>query len=1102
MSIPADPRLLERNLKALARSSPQAAKAIEHAQPRPDAAFEQTPDGLPTGRITIDGKQLTLASARHPLREAERLAEQADPSSAALFAVLGFGLGYHVDAIVRAVAGSGLVMCYEPDVGLLRAVLERVDCTATFESEKFILVHEVGSSDDISIRLRGLEGVLALGMRFVSHPPSSRRLGESADRFCKKLVEVVAAAKTSIVTMLVQTEKTIENTLANARAYATLPGVNDLAGAIQGVPGIVVSAGPSLAQSLPALAEPGVRDRACIIAAQTVLKPLLERGIRPHFVTALDHHTISRRFYEGLSAEMVEGITLVAEPKANPAILAAWPGRIRLAADEVLDRLLGEARRQPLRSGSTVAHLSYFLARHLGCDPVVLVGQDLAYTDGLYYGPGASIHRVWAAELGEFRSLEMMEIERIGRARRMLRKTLDQEGQPVLTDEQLHNYLMQFEREFADDATAGLKVIDAGRGASKAHTVLMSLEEAIATHGRTFELPETPLPTDDASRVDEAFAATARQARELGRLSGQTGDLVRALDPYGDVGVMNNQVREIHELRDQAESLEPAYWLTQHLNQTGGLRRAKRDRQIAIAADGASDREVQAQRIERDADNLRWLGDAADRLADLLEDNAPQAPEAANADQIEVDADVDANATLPALVWFDTERGGLNQRRDLLRPIAGEQTAADLVLKTLLRCRRVSQVVLITTDLSAAKAVAERSPDPARVRVVPATPGQEARRRAIGAARALCPASFRGGLASLTAFDEVFDPDASLAAIDDMAAPGVLLAGADWALIDGDLVDRVAERLLVNPESRHIAFAQAPAGLAPCALARPAISEIALNPKAGAVATIGGLLGYAPHVPRADPIARDICVTVAPELRDLGRRLVPDSPDRVAAFREALHTVQQGVAATPMLAGLAAQQPQRPTHLRATLEEGEDLHLLDRLVAFVRGAPDAAATLDVARCGFSPFAQMLSRRLADAGAACVHVRTPLAWGQDEIDRLTDSAADIISVDVTDPSFPPPIESLLRDSDSGLRTPWIVPRLRRNEAMLSTLMELYDDALVRYGAAVIDAEENDAGGDDAADRLRPLPLPDTARLRLEREERETAASVASTAGVSA
>ncbi len=1088
MSLPADPKLLDRNLRSLAKASPRAANAILESQPRADAVFTMTEDGVPSCRIVVDGKERSLGSARHPLREADRLAEQANPAEAAVFAVLGFGLGYHVDSIAHRIGSTGLVLCFEPDIALLRSVFERVDCTACFDTGRVIVLHQAESSDAITARLRGLEGVLALGVRFIAHPPSTGRLGAAAEAFSKKLVEVISVAKTSIVTTLMQTEKTLENTLANARAYATHPGVNDLANALDGVPAIVVSAGPSLAESMDVLAQPGLRDRACIIAAQTVLKPLLERGIRPHFVTALDYHDISKRFYEGLTPEAVESVTLVAEPKANPAIIKAWPGAMRMTGDAVLDRALGSASHAFVRSGATVAHLSYFLARHLGCDPVIMVGQDLAYTDGLYYGPGASIHNVWAAELGEFRTLEMMETERIGRARKMLRQVLDQNGQAVTTDEQLHNYLLQFEREFAEDEAKGLTIIDAGRGAAKAHTTIMSLEDAIEKHGKTFTLPDRPISSGSDISVNERLQTCATQTRELAAFTRQAEAKVRQLDAFGDANAMNEAVREIHAIRDQAEALEPAFWLTQFLNQTGGLRRAKRDRSIAISAEDATEREVQAQRIERDAENLSWLADAADRMAELLEDTANERSPA-----IVQRATIAASKKLPAVVWFDPETGGLNQKRDLLTPVYEGLSIADMTLRSIARCERVSEVVLVATDITAAQAVADRGAHCLRVSIRPASDGQAERRRAIGAARAFCPSSFRGGLASLTVHDEAFDPAATLAIMNELDAPGALVLAADWALLDPELTDRVAERLLADIDARHIAFAQAPAGVAACALARPAIEEVANNPSAGAVATIGGMLAFTPHLPRPDPIAREICVSVEPTLRDLGRRLIPDSADRRAGLTPAMRAAIGGTLTTDTRIEVCNTSPQRPTHLRAVLGEEPDDDLQQRVLAFARGAGDAAITLDCTLCGFTLFASDLAAALRDVEAASIHVRTPLGWGQDEIDRLRSSPADIISIDVTDPDFPPPLEALADTSNTVLRTPWIVPRLRRNEAMLPSLLEKYNDALMTYGAALIEPDAPEDAG-----RLVPLPLPKAARERLDREGRQTRAASASRA----
>ena len=678
----------------------------------------------------------------------------------------------------------------------------------------------------------------------------------------------------------------------------------------------------------------------------------------------------------------------------------------------------------------------------------------------------------------------MMEAERIARARRMLRKTEDANGRPLLTDEQLHTYLLQFERDFAEDARNGLTTIDAGRGAVKAHTTTLPLPTAIDQHGKAFTLPPTPpaKPRDDA--VTRQLSQTAEQSRQLAALTRKAEDMVRGLDAFGDTATMNEQVNAIHAIRDEAETLNPAYWLTQFLNQTGGLRRAKRDRAIAIASEDATDREIQAQRIERDAENLQWLAEAGDRLAELLDNNAANNTRQSDP-AITERARPDASKKLPAIVWFDPTTGGLNQQRDLMTPLVDGHTAADLVLRTLSRCQRVSEIVLVATDTDAAQTIANRAPSNVSIRIWPASTDTADRRRAIGAARALTPASFRGGLASLTAHDEALDPAATLAVMDELAAPAALVLAADWALLDADLTDEVAERLLIDPEARHIAFAQAPAGLAPCALARPAVAEIASNPTAGPIATIGGLLAYTPHAPRPDPIARDICVTVAPALRDLGRRLIPDSTDRRATLLPALREIAQGNTITSNLHDLLELAPHRPTHLRAMLAEGEDPELRERVLAFAKGAGDAAITLDCSACGYTPFADSLARALIERDAACVHVRTPLAWGQDEIDCLLASPVDIISVDVTDPTFTPPIEAFPEMVGVGLQRPWIAPRLHRNETMLDTLLQQYDAALVRYGSAVIEAAEPDLAG-----RLVALPLPAAARTRLERENRQT------------
>ncbi|MFG0252103.1 MAG: motility associated factor glycosyltransferase family protein, partial [Phycisphaerales bacterium JB038] len=437
---------LERNLKALAKLNRDLAASLAEVEPYgPDEMeFVETEDGVPSARL--GGRW--LASRRRPLAEVPGLAEKANVREKPIVVLLGFGLGYHVREIADRMGAKGAVLVFEPDLRLLRTVLERLEGDWLGRGNLlFFTDPEDGAA--LSGQLRGQDPYVAQGVQFVEHPPSKARLGESATTFSTTFTNYVAATKLSVQTTLVQMQATARNILANLKQYAGGEGILELRDCCKGFPAIVVSAGPSLAKNVALLKQPGVRERCVIIAVQTVLKPLLAQGIRPHFVTALDYHEISRRFYEGLTEEDVRAVQLVCEAKSNPAILDSFPGPIRNCADPLAKRVLHGAIDRDMgriTAGATVAHLAFYLAQALGCDPIALIGQDLGFTDGLYYGGRNPIHDVWGPELNPFRTLEMFEWERIKRNGSRLKKREDHGGRPIFVDDQMHTYQDQFER--------------------------------------------------------------------------------------------------------------------------------------------------------------------------------------------------------------------------------------------------------------------------------------------------------------------------------------------------------------------------------------------------------------------------------------------------------------------------------------------------------------------------------------------------------------------------------------------------------------------------------------------------------------------------------
>lgn len=1124
--------ILEANLRALLLGSgPTVAGALLRAAARDDVEFVATDDGALSA--VLGGRQ--LASRRRPLDEAERLAATVPVETTGGVAVLGFGVGHHVRALAERLKTAGVVLVFEPDVALLRAVLERIDHSAWLARGNVRLVLEAADQGAIAAAVGGFEGVLSLGTRLLEHPPSQARLGEAASTFSANFTAVMKAVRTNVVTTLVQMEATIRNILMNLDHYTSREGIQDLIGSARGRPAVVVSAGPSLRRNIELLSKPGVRDRVVIIAAQTVLKPLLAKGIRPHFVTALDYHEISRRFYDGLTPADVEGVTLVVEPKANPAILDAFPGRIRCVADPVLDQLLSgsEGLARPmgeLKPGATVAHLAYYLARAMRCDPVILIGQDLGFTDGQYYAAGAAIHQVWGAELNEFRTLEMFEWERIVRSRHLLRQTTDTLGRPVYTDEQMATYLVQFERDFAADARAGLTVIDATEGGvAKSHTTTMTLTDALARHADAGPTAAPgAAPALDArgisrSRVIRHVRGVRGDAWRIGDLSRQSAQLLERM-LTADRGEMNRLIGEVHAHRDQVVKLNPAYWLIHHLNQTGTLRRFRADRAIGLDAE-SSPAQQQRRQIERDIENVRWLADSADQMGKLLDDavaaleGGPKtfrepAPDEAAGPEI---ASIDTRASerrLTAMMIVDPDVGGLGVRRDLSQPVQDGINALRLTLARLARCRRIDRVVLLTDQPErVGRMVCDADGVKIDIHAADLGPWRE-RSRAVGASRAFGPGCWRGSIGGLTVYDEVFDAAVMAKAMREMRIDAAVVVGPDWPLVDPGLIDACVDRHLERPQRHRLVFTQAPPGLAGVVIAQSLAEELAsARAGAGMMASIGGLTGYIPVAPQPDPIAKPTCVTIPATVRDIGGRLIADSLARISqlgSWMRAMgptsdaesgwnadaiarawargvepacswrHAVVELTTVRPGRGAAAAWHGAVDTVQKLAIERLE--HAMPRLRG---GFEDATITFagrgDPLLHPEWPRAVALAR---EAGFAAVHVRTELPGGADDVGPLLDCGAEVISVDLYAArpetyrviagrdgleTAQRAVRELLTRANGGL---WVVPRITRCDAVYEEVEPFYNAWLMEAGACVIDPLPRTMPGE----RIEPLPWP--------------------------
>jgi hypothetical protein len=605
--LPADAPLV-RNLAALWAVEPRLARELE-ALPDGPYTIVSSRSGPPTVVIESAGRDVYLHSRHEPVDEANRLVAHVDFDERIAFFIHGFGLGYHVEAAFDRASDEAVICVVEPDLRMLRTALEARDLSRLIESRRVLLLTKVDKSE-VFVRLAQQMAMFSLGYETIEHGPSVRLRPEVHAQFREWMDEFIAYSRTSINTLVINGRRTAENIARNIGWYAATPSMARLKDKHKGTPAIIVSAGPSLRKNKHLIKD--AAGKAVIVAVQTTLQPLLELGVEPNYVTSLDYHQICTRFFEKLPPTL--RTELVAEPKATTAIFGMNPGPISLLGNDFAESLVREMKlnKAKLPSGATVAHLAYYLAEHLGCDPIIFVGQDLGFSDGLCYAPGTSYDDVWRPELSRFHTVEMKQWETVVGDRKILRRIPDHQGRPMYTEERLFTYLQQFERDFLRTKT---RIIDATEGgARKRGTTTMPLASAIASFCQKEQCP--PYSDHTGLRWDlleECIACLERrhdEAAEVEAISRDTMALLEEVRDYlSDQGRVNRLIAQIDVLRARMNTFGRTYDLIMQLSQLTELARFHADRKItASRIDGA---ERQRRQLMRDIQNVRGVCDAA-----------------------------------------------------------------------------------------------------------------------------------------------------------------------------------------------------------------------------------------------------------------------------------------------------------------------------------------------------------------------------------------------------------------------------------------------------------------------------------------------------------
>lgn len=333
-----------------------------------------------TGGATFRHEGRLFHSAYSPEKEANAQAEEIAAKKPDWVLLFGLGCGHLLKALLEK--GFDRVLVYEPSMEIIVGVLASVDLSGPLSSNNVALYADIPAFISAIRDLDGFDTLLA----YASAPYKLAFAEEFVD-FNTRVNNAHITNKVCIRTDIESRENWVENYFENVRHLPECPPIDSLRSAFKGVPMIIAGAGPSLQKNAHLLKE--AKGKAIIVAAITAYKPLLKYGVVPDFVIASE------------KVDLPEYFTYGEDDLKTRLILAevAHPGMFERNVKEkfvFFNPFVTLSRSQaPLwgssyfpSTGGSVTTAAFDMAMMFGCDPVVLVGQDLCFGESGTHVPG------------------------------------------------------------------------------------------------------------------------------------------------------------------------------------------------------------------------------------------------------------------------------------------------------------------------------------------------------------------------------------------------------------------------------------------------------------------------------------------------------------------------------------------------------------------------------------------------------------------------------------------------------------------------------------------------------------------------------------------
>lgn len=301
--------------------------------------------------------------------------------------IFGLGLGYELDALLQDVNLPALIII-EPDEEVFYYFLHFFDLTR-LENRDIYFIQDNRLAEIEKFLSEVIKRERTTNFSFCPLGGYIYPFKELIQKLQKTIKEKINSILISVATTLAHDKQWFQNYILNLKQLAGSVPLEKIGKELAGTPAILLGAGPSLEYDIQVLRDMG--GRALIVPVGSAFSVLEHHGIKGHVVGAIDGSYAEEKIFE--KNEHNRDIALFYSLMVNYKVISLFRNNIKFffalhSFDEYIYRYLEEPFSKIAAGASVSISLLDILAK-LGCNPIVITGQDFCYADKKNYARGA-----------------------------------------------------------------------------------------------------------------------------------------------------------------------------------------------------------------------------------------------------------------------------------------------------------------------------------------------------------------------------------------------------------------------------------------------------------------------------------------------------------------------------------------------------------------------------------------------------------------------------------------------------------------------------------------------------------------------------------------